>query len=92
MWKQIIVWGIAILLGHQRVVYQLVTCHETLTKQKNNMSFSQVLQFVQGDFENKMLSRVTLDQCFDASLIMQDRVGEYGLEGNIWVMAQHEES
>ena len=30
--------------------------------------------------------------CFGASIIMQDKVGEYGLEGNIWVMAQHEVS
>ena len=28
----------------------------------------------------------------DASIIMQDGVGEYGLEGNFLVMAQHETS
>jgi hypothetical protein len=28
--------------------------------------------------------------CFDVSIIRWDRGGEYGLEGNIWVMAQHE--
>lgn len=27
-----------------------------------------------------------------ATIIMGDKVGEYGLEADIWVMAQHEES
>ena len=30
--------------------------------------------------------------CFDVSIIMWDRVGKYGMEGNIWVMAQDKES
>ena len=30
--------------------------------------------------------------CFDASIIMRDKVGEYGLEGNISIALQHEES
>ena len=30
--------------------------------------------------------------CFDASIIMRDRVEEYGSQGKMWVMAQHEES
>ena len=30
-------------------------------------------------------------ECFDESIRKHDRGGEYGLEGNVWVMKQHEE-
>lgn len=42
-----------ILWEHKQVVYQLATSHETW--QKNYLSFAQVLQFVKGGFQNKML-------------------------------------
>ena len=60
---------------------------------KKYLSFPQVLQFVEGGFQNNFLLRATCElpevghlRCFDASIIMRDRVGEYGLEGNIWVI------
>ena len=57
---------------------------------KKYMSFSQVLQFAKGCFHNKILSRATCELslnldafgCFDTSIIMQETIGEYGLEGN----------
>ena len=60
---------------------------------KKYLSIPQVLQFVKGEFQNKMLSRATceLHWCFDASIMMHDRGGEYGWEDNTCVMAQHEE-
>ncbi len=30
-------------------------------------------------------------ECYDANVIMCDRVGKYGLEGNAWIVVQHEE-
>ena len=42
-----------------------------------------------------MLSRATCNSiefgCFDANIILWDKGGEYGLEGSISLMAQHEE-
>ena len=56
-------------------------------------TFPQVLKFVKGDFQNKMLSRATCSPlaryievghfgCFDASIIMRAKVGDR-LEGSI---------
>ena len=47
-------------VGHQQVVYILVTSHEILAK-KILVILSQVLQFVNGVFKNKMLSRATCE-------------------------------
>lgn len=34
---------------------------------------------------------IVVAECDDASIIMLHRCGEYGLEGSIWVMPEHEE-
>ena len=58
-WEQIIVWGMAVLRGHQQVFNQLATSHETLANKY--LSFPQVLQFVKGDFQTKTLPRATCE-------------------------------
>ena len=89
-------------VGHQRVIYQLATSHETLAKKniktKKNLPFPEVLHCMKGDFQNKILSRVNCKLHWSWILWilwckyhMRDRVGEYGLESNIWVIVQHEE-
>lgn len=78
----------ASLWGYQWVVYQLVTSHETLAKKFS--SFPQALQFVQGVFKTKgyqqpLVSFIEIEHLgwLDVIIIMQDKGGEYGLEGHI---------
>ena len=96
MWEQIIVWGMAILWGHQWVVYQLATSHGNLGKKKLvKPSSTEICDrgfLKQNSIKSHLWASLKLDtlDAFDASIIMWDRVREYGLESSIWVMAQDE--
>ena len=80
----------AILLGHQRVVYQLAAAHETLAKKILVIPSS--IAFCERGFSNatNSFTKVGHFGCFYVSIIIHDRVGEYGLEGSIQGMTQHE--
>ena len=70
---------------------QLATSHETLATKNTCQMFPQVLQFVEGVskqlYQGLLVSFIEVGhfRCFDVSIIMRDKVREYGLEGNIWV-------
>ena len=65
-----------------------------------NLSFPRVMQFVKIKFQQQnaikghMWGSLKLStfKCFDVSIFMWDKLGEYWSEDTIWVMAQHEVS
>lgn len=78
------------------MIYQLDTSHETL--EKNTCHSLTYYNLWKGTFKTKWYQEPLASfikavhfKCFDANTIMLDKNGEYGLKGNIWVMAQHKE-
>ena len=74
--------------GHQQVVNQMATSHETWQKLlviSSNIAIYERRIFIKKCYQEPLASFIEVRhlKCFDASIIRRDRVGEYGLGGNI---------
>jgi hypothetical protein len=84
-----------ILWGHQRAVYQLATSHGTLVEiTSHSIRYCKLFKgiFKTKSYQEPLASFIEVGQfeCFDATIIVRDRGVEYGLEGRICNMTQHE--
>ena len=77
-------------------IYQVATSHEILAKIfviPSSIVIYKTGFWQQTAIKSHLQASLKLGHfgCFDASIIMWDKVGEYELEGNISIVAQHEE-